>query len=290
MTDLVIAHTSDLHIGRASGSERHARGRSGWARFRRFVDATRPDLVVVSGDIVVDDPDDVADLREARTLIGELAVPFVVVPGNHDVGDHPSRDGLPADWHGKSVSASRVSRWEAEWGRSYWLRDLGGWRMVGLNSQLFGSGLECEHLQWSWLEHEALPMDLRRPTIVVAHESLHLRPEHTGVTERCDDSWMSLPRESSERLADLFRRRPVRLVSSGHTHRHLEWTIDGIKQVTAPSLVGAIPFRPDMTQPCGDAAPGWLTYRLSRSGQIAVTAHRAGSAPAEHRRPEEQLT
>ncbi|QBJ96997.1 hypothetical protein ERC79_14330 [Rhodococcus sp. ABRD24] len=289
MTDLLIAHTSDLHIGRAAGPERHERGRSGWSAFRRFVDATRPDLVVVGGDIVVDDPDDIADQREARNMIGGLPVPFVVVPGNHDVGDHPVRDGLPVDWHGKPVSESRVTTWEAEWGPSYWLHDLRGWRVVGINSQLFGSGLDREDQQWTWLEHKALPVDLQRPTLVVAHESLHLRPEHSDGTGGAD-SWMSMPRESSERLADLFRRRPVRLVSAGHTHRHLEWAIGGINQVTAPSLVGAIPSRPDMAQAQGDAEPGWLTYRLSRTGRISVTAHSTNSSPAEHDCAQEALT
>lgn len=281
MTDLLIAHTSDLHIGRAAGPERHERGRSGWRQFRRFVDAVRPDLVVVGGDIVVDDPDDVADRREARNIIGRLPVPVVVIPGNHDVGDHPVRDGLPADWHGKPVSASRVADWEAEWGPSYWLRDLCGWRVVGINSQLFGSGLDREDQQWDWLEHRALPEDLQRPTLVVAHESLHLRPEHAGGTSG-DDSWMSMPRDSSERLADLFRRRPVRLVSSGHTHRHLEWAIGGIDQVTAPSLVGAIPSRPDMTTARGDAEPGWLCYRLSPTGRVTTARHHLEPTMSDH--------
>ena len=45
-----------------------------------------PDLVVHSGDIVFEDPDDEADRAFARRLLDDVPVRLACIPGNHDVG------------------------------------------------------------------------------------------------------------------------------------------------------------------------------------------------------------
>jgi predicted phosphodiesterase len=77
-----IAHLTDLHV---SGSSR------GNARLEKVIaDLNRlaPDLVLCGGDLVNngDRPERFAD---ARRLLGSLAAPVLVVPGNHDHGFHP---------------------------------------------------------------------------------------------------------------------------------------------------------------------------------------------------------
>ncbi len=263
-----LVHASDPHLGDSGGPARAELGRRSWAAFREYVNRTGPDLVVVTGDLVVDDADDEADHETAERLLSELEVPYRVVPGNHDVGDHVIRTGLPADWHGKPVSSARISAWERRWGRSYWRSDFGPWRIVGVNSQAFGSGTRHEHEQWGWLRHTALPDD--GPAVVFLHESLGARPEPVE-----PENWMSVPTAASQELEQLFRRAGVRLVGSGHTHRHSEWTLAGIRQVTAPSLAGPIPVRADMVQPFGDGAPGWLSHRLFDNGTVEITRHTA---------------
>jgi hypothetical protein len=39
-----------------------------------------------------------------------------------------------------SGNSERLERWRRHLGRDYWSRDLEGWRLIGLNSQLLGSG------------------------------------------------------------------------------------------------------------------------------------------------------
>ena len=73
-----IVHLSDLHVGKTDGE---------WPAFlelARRTAALRPDVVVVSGDLV-EVPDDAATLRQVREVLDELGVPYVTVPGNHDV-------------------------------------------------------------------------------------------------------------------------------------------------------------------------------------------------------------
>ncbi|NYI71301.1 3',5'-cyclic AMP phosphodiesterase CpdA [Naumannella cuiyingiana] len=258
-----ILQVSDPHLGASGGPERAELGRRHWAAFAERVSADPPALVVVSGDIVVDDPDDEADQAEAATAVASLGVPTLVLPGNHDVGDHQLRRGLPADWHGKLVTAERVAAWEARWGPSFRSLQLGSWTIIGINAQVLGSGTPREAEQWDWLERTALAAGDPRPKLVFLHESLGPRPEDTG-----NDSWLSVPTAPGHRLAALIRDANVALVAAGHTHKYLAWSGDGIAQVTAPSLAGPILVRPDMTAASGDPDAGWLDHTLHDDGTV----------------------
>ena len=260
MTAIRIIHVSDLHLGVAAGKDRHQESDIAWSQFMSRVHADPPDLVVVTGDIVVDDPDFLDDHLYARQCLTELGVDVMVLPGNHDVGDHYVRDGLPVDWHGATVTDERVQRWESLWGPSYTIRDLDGWTIIGLNSQLFGSGLNRETEQWEWLKERALPHAQGRHSAVFMHEALHLRPEYAD--EVPENGWMSIPRSESERLADLLVHAGIDLIGSGHTHRFAQWTMGGLRALNAPSLVGPIPVRASMVQPLGVTAPGWIELTL----------------------------
>ncbi|WP_025156359.1 metallophosphoesterase family protein [Leifsonia aquatica] len=263
MTPPTVVHVSDTHLGASGGPERGEAGYRNWSRFVAAMDARRPDLVVVTGDLVVDDPDDADDRHLARRLLGRLSTPWAVVPGNHDVGDHAVRSGLPSDWHGTLVSEERVRAWEREWGRSWWSRSIGSWRVVGLNSQLFASGTASEDEQWRWLTR--LASEPAVPTLVVMHESLR-RPESPAEP----DDWASIPTSAAERLEHLLRQCDARIIGTGHTHRFVDVAVDGLRHVTAPSLAGPIPYRADMTQPSGDPRPGWVVLTLDGPGAATL--------------------
>jgi 3',5'-cyclic AMP phosphodiesterase CpdA len=274
MTSHTIIHASDLHLGTAGGLERSRAATTAWAHFEQAVADTEPDLVILSGDLVVDDPDDPDDQRAAHDLITALPAPVLVVPGNHDVGDHRIRAGLPTDWHGKIVTDDRVAEWERRWGPSFGVTALGDWRILAVNSQLLGTGLRRETDQQRWLEQTALPAIGDRPFLIVTHESLDTRPD-----THSENSWMSIPTASSAELTGLVARPNLVAVCSGHTHRFLDWTRDGIRSITAPSLAGPIPVRHDMHQATGDPSPGWLTYTLQSADRFAVEQHTL-TAPA----------
>ena len=77
VTEARIVQISDTHLSAAGGVP------PPWPA--AMAGADPPDLVVHSGDIVYEDPDDVADREFARRL-HEIASDLVVIPGNHDVG------------------------------------------------------------------------------------------------------------------------------------------------------------------------------------------------------------
>lgn len=277
MTAVRIIQVSDLHLGSAAGAERQREADIAWTQFADRVRADPPELIVVTGDIVVDDPDFLDDHRYAQERLAELGVATMVLPGNHDVGDHPVRDGLPPDWHGAVVTEERIRQWESLWGPSRHLQETGDWTLIGLNSQLFGSGLPQEQEQWEWLQEHALPRAAHRRCAVFLHEALHLRPEYEDTTP--DNGWMSIPAAASERLAATLAAAEVDLVGSGHTHRFAQWRLGGLAAVNAPSLVGPIPVRASMVQPFGDTEPGWVELTLSTDGvEIAHVPRRRDDA------------
>ena len=78
-----IVHCSDLHFGsgfRADLAE----------ELVEHINAARPDLVVVSGDLTMRARSE--QFRAARALLLQFQAPLLVIPGNHDVP-------LYAVWH-----------------------------------------------------------------------------------------------------------------------------------------------------------------------------------------------
>ncbi|SHN24904.1 metallophosphoesterase family protein [Cryptosporangium aurantiacum] len=82
---LVIAHVSDLHVGRRPPTLADA--------VVADVHRARPDLTVVTGDCTMRARS--AQLRLARVLLDQLPQPCLVIPGNHDVPLAPSRVRTP---------------------------------------------------------------------------------------------------------------------------------------------------------------------------------------------------
>ena len=77
-----IVQLSDTHLSARQGVPAQWPSTLAWLR------ADPPALVVHSGDIVLEDPDDAADRDFARRLLAAIPSDVVVIPGNHDVGDY----------------------------------------------------------------------------------------------------------------------------------------------------------------------------------------------------------
>ncbi|MGG2362501.1 hypothetical protein ACE4Z5_26600, partial [Salmonella enterica] len=84
-------------------------------------------------------------------------VPFLGLPGNHDIGDHPSLTS------GRQViDDARRRRYLDRAGPDFWLHDAAGWRLIGLNALLIGSTLAAEHEQRRWLADAVAAAEGRR--------------------------------------------------------------------------------------------------------------------------------
>lgn len=225
-----IVQLSDTHLSAAAGVPAAWTATVGWLR------EDPPDLVVHSGDIVLLDPDDAADRRFARDLLTTIPGDVVVIPGNHDVGFYDEA---------AAVLEQRAATFRAAWGDDRFVRDLAGWRVVGVNAYLLG-----QEAHDAWLR---AAVSVGGPVLVFVHQP---------VRGDRDDEWQMADTARAafdSAIADA----DVRVVASGHRHR---WHQEG-RAVWAPSLTlrGG-----EEHGDVGDPAPGFLEHRIGRDGSYAV--------------------
>lgn len=214
-----VIQVTDLHL-----SAERAYNYASWAACLDHINQARPDFVAVTGDLVLDDPDHAPDHGFVRSELDRIEVPWAALPGNHDIGDTG-----PKPYMGQWITEQRRQRFLAHFGADWWARDLGAWRLLGLDAQLLGSGLPAEAEQLDWLESElALAGD--RPLALFLHKPLFV--EHAA--EEGDPVWCVL-REGRQKVMTVLRRGNLRLVACGHAHHYRTLTIGGTAMVWAPS-------------------------------------------------------
>ncbi|WP_458094472.1 metallophosphoesterase family protein [Roseomonas sp. WA12] len=185
---------------------------------------SRPDLVVNTGDLSLNGADDAADLLLARSAHDALGLDWLAVPGNHDVGDDPLPGcRQPAD-------AARLARWHAHLGADRFVRDVPGWRLIGLDSQITDTDLPEAEAQ---LEALAAALDGAggRSIALLMHKPL--------CEERMDETdstyWCIQPAPRRRMLELLSRHHPA-FVASGHVHQWRDRGVsEGLRQIWAPS-------------------------------------------------------
>jgi Icc protein len=228
-----VVQLSDPHLSAEAGIP------ATWPSVLRWLTAESPDLVVLSGDLAEEDPDDDADRAFAHEVLSVIPAPTVAIPGNHDVGFYGDEARLPG----------RVAAFVATWGADRFERDLGGWRVVGIDAYRLG---EPEHDAWFTA---AVTTD--GPVLVFVHQP---------VAGDGDDEWVMAPGARAA-FATATAGADVRVVASGHRHRHHR---DG-RAVWAPSLTLTGPDDVDLP---GDPRPGCLEHRLTSDGGYDVAVVR----------------
>ncbi|SHI68030.1 Calcineurin-like phosphoesterase [Roseomonas rosea] len=184
----------------------------------------RPDLVVNTGDLSLNGADDAADLVLARTAHDGLGLDWLAVPGNHDLGDDP----LPKCR--QPANAERLARWRAQIGPDLFLRDVPGWRLIGLNSQITATELPEAEAQIEALAR-ALEGAAGRAVAIFLHKPLcEERMDETGVTYWC------VQHAPRQRIFDLLSRHRPAFVANGHVHQWRDRGVsEGLRQIWAPS-------------------------------------------------------
>ncbi len=254
MSELRLVQVSDLHLG--ASQEHHL---DNWRKVLAWVARERPDMVVVNGDLVMDDPDADVDHAFARTQIGRLGVPVRILPGNHDVGDNVVLGKMP-----QRVNAERIARYRRHHGTDRFSFAAAGWGFVGVNAQLFGSGgLAEETDQWSFIAH-SLAEHSGKPIALFIHKPLFL--DHPSESDSTDPSVSQscLDRISRTRLLELCRTHGVKLISCGHKHQTRAFSLDGIYHLWAPSTA------------CVNGAPSVLHWGSREVGFIDYRFHAQG--------------
>jgi 3',5'-cyclic AMP phosphodiesterase CpdA len=215
-----IVFLSDLHLSPTHGFF--------WENFqlaRDAADAAGAEAVVVNGDLCINGPDSDAEMIFAEACLARFATPVLALPGNHDVGDEP-----PGQDAAQIIDAARLARWDASFGTDRFVQDVGAWRLVGVNAQLFGSGLAREAEQVTWMV-ECLATAGERHVALVLHKPLFIETAaETAATASC---MTPAPRAALLALLDRFG---VAMVISGHLHATRDRVVDGIRHLWLPAV------------------------------------------------------
>jgi len=220
MSSFKVVQVSDTHL-----SADHRFPLENWERLVRHVDALEPDLVIHTGDATLDGVSHPGQLEFAREQFRMLDAEVLVVPGNHDVGEQPANAGRlePA------VSVGSCERFASCFGQDRFVRDIGGWRLVGLNALLLGSGLDAERDLWAHMNEATAGAGGRRVAVFL-HKPLFVSGPGDG-----SRAPHYLSEEVVERIQGSLEREGVALVASGHLHEHRILERDGVRHVWAPS-------------------------------------------------------
>ncbi|SDB73551.1 metallophosphoesterase family protein [Belnapia rosea] len=240
---ITILQISDAHLSPRTGLFRET-----LARLRAWAEAERPDLLIASGDLSLDGADHEEDLAFAAGLLRDFPAPLLAIPGNHDVGSHART--MPA----QPVDATRLERFRRVVGPDWWLRDLPGWRIIGLDTEIMGTGLPEEAAQAGFIAEAAvaggrrIALFLHKPVFVTAPE------------DQTFDYW-SVPPHARAALAPLLDHPGLRLVASGHLHLHHGFQHGAVRYAWAPpaSFVVNPPLQAGLP---GERDTGALVHRL----------------------------
>jgi 3',5'-cyclic AMP phosphodiesterase CpdA len=224
MAQFRLTQISDTHLAR-----RHKLLIDNFESVRAHIDATRPDLVLNSGDVSFDGPTSRDDLVFARELHDALPVDCRYLPGNHDIGDNPTAVGaVPA----QLPTEASCEAFTSVLGEDRWHFEAAGWCFIGLNSLILNTGLDREAEQFDWLASQ-FDKSLGKPVALFLHKPLFL--DLPSDPEREATSFRYVPQPARQRLIEMFDNIDLRLVGSGHVHQRRDYTFGKIRQIWAPS-------------------------------------------------------
>jgi 3',5'-cyclic AMP phosphodiesterase CpdA len=224
MSEFRLTQISDTHLTR-----RLTKLTDNFHRLSEYIDASRPDLVINSGDIAFDGPTRPGDFDFAKSLHNALPVACRYLPGNHDIGDNPTQIGpMPS----QQVSEGDRQAFVSVFGDDRWRFEAAGWCFIGLNSLVMNSGLASEAEQFDWLARE-LAAASGKPVALFLHKPLYLNAPDDPELEATSIRYV--PQPARRRLIEMLGVADLRLVASGHVHQRRDFTFARVRHIWAPS-------------------------------------------------------
>ncbi len=199
---MLIAQITDTHI-KAKGQLSYRKVDTGLNLERCIAHlnalSPRPDVVLVTGDIT--DFGRAEEYRHAGMLLEQLAMPYFVIPGNHDLPD-----AMRVEFSGHNYLPAE--------GFIQYVIEYYPVRMIGLDTQVIGKpyGLMCAQ-RLGWLEQQLLAQPDRPTLLFMHHPPFETGIEHMDV-QNC---------RNGDMLGSLVEQhRQIKYILCGHVHRSIE--------------------------------------------------------------------
>jgi len=215
----IIAHITDTHL-----SAQKPFFVANFERVAAHLAAEKPDLVINTGDVSLNGADLVEDLTSALSLHEGLGLPWLAIPGNHDLGDNQEIARK------QPTNAERRNRWLEVFGRDHWVRDVPGWRLLGINSLLLGSDIPEAAEQEAFIAEAVKDLGAMK-LVLFMHKPLF----HKTLADAEIGGHAVNPVPRARLLAALGDIRPT-VVCCGHLHEYREEAHGGIHQIWAPAI------------------------------------------------------
>jgi 3',5'-cyclic-AMP phosphodiesterase len=248
---LTVVQLSDPHIGALWG------GVDPVDRLAATVGAVRamrpePDAVVVSGDLADNAQD--TEYEQLRELLGVIAAPVHVLPGNHDEREALRRHfGLPG------TGAEPIQ----------YAVDLDGLRLLVLDTKREGHDAgELDASRIEWLDAELASSDA--PTVIAMHHP----PLLTGVPAM---DAIGLPGVDLQALAAVVERHAhVRRLVGGHVHRAVSGELAWRPVLAGPSTYVQLRMDFESTALSFTGDPPGFAVHLSMDGEVVSHVQAVG--------------
>lgn len=177
-----------------------------------------PDLVVILGDVTQDGKVRESYFDYAREQIARFGCEVMCIPGNHEEGYNVHRTSWPPP-----VERSFLGRFAAFFNAMPWSRTVGDVRVLGIDSQILGSGFPEEAQQMRWLGEQLSLQKKGERTVVVMHTPLFLETPD-GIDDPHD--YWAVPHPARDELLACLRQGAPDMVLAGHVHRDIAVTCD----------------------------------------------------------------
>lgn len=236
-----FAVVSDIHLAHPADADQKEYA-DNFRRCIREINRSGVRLTLVPGDITEHGAPE--EFARFLSLVRRLRRTVRWVPGNHDVGDKRVA-GKPRP------SAKRLALYERMLGPSFYAEDVGGIRLVAVNSTLLGSGMKKEKAQWRMIKREARRRSAL-PKVLLLHYPLFVdSPDEPGGTY-----WAVEPKPR-RRLLNALKKGRFAMVISGHLHHEMSNKWGRIWMLGALSTAFPVPTESE--------AIGWtLVHAIAR--------------------------
>ena len=163
------------------------------------VNELKPDLVVFGGDMTQNPADLV---KEWPALLKRLQVPFVVTPGNHDMGNR--------------LTFENLERFRKVFGRDRAAVDVKGWRIIAGNSQFWHkTEAKDEQAEYeAWVKAELEEAKSRNGRVILA---THIPPFAFASDEK--NSYDNYPLVGRAARLEAYAASGARFFLTAHLHR-----------------------------------------------------------------------
>lgn len=250
-----IAHISDLHL-QSGKPARQAQVEP----ILNKINAMKPDLVVISGDVTDDGWDSIEELNWAKAWLDkQIHATYWALPGNHDVGNFISQ-------HEGAINHERIVRWESVFGGDEEF-EWDHWQIFGLNSMRFGMKGSAAYLD----SHEIISWLIDAQSngkFIGLFMHTPLFAQSIDEEDPAIDYWVGLKEPRRQLWGNIGDCDSVRLIGSGHVHQTRLTEVDGINIAWAPPASGTWVHAPGLPNPPCPKQTGFFLHTLHDDGRV----------------------